>query len=179
MPTIKPATGNWQLATGPKIMGIDPGFDRVGVAIITGARGKESLIFSCCLETSKKDAHEKRLAQISGEIIKIIKKYKPSVLAIEKLFFNKNINTAIKVAEGRGVILGAASRCGIKVFEYTPQEIKMSVTGYGNASKDDVAFIISKTMAVPKTKNKRLDDELDAIAIALTHSLKKNYPQVY
>ena len=173
MPTIK----------GPveiRILGVDPGFDRIGVAIIEGARGKETLVFSCCIETLRAESHEKRLAHLSLELNKIIKKFNPKVLAIEKLFFNQNRNSALKVAEGRGVILSVASGYGLQAFEYSPQEVKASVTGYGKASKKDIEFIVSKTMKIPVIKSKRLDDEFDAIAVALTHSLKGavfSYPQ--
>ncbi len=164
-----------QMQTNKKILGIDPGFDRVGVAIIEGPRGKEKLLFSCCIETLRKDAHEKRLAYIAQELEKILKKFKPEVLAIEKLFFNQNKTTALKVAEGRGVILSIASQYGLDAYEYSPQEVKMSITGYGKAEKDQLAFIISKTVVLPEVKKKRLDDEFDAIAIAITHNLNKNY----
>lgn len=164
---------------GQLIMGVDPGFDRVGVAVINGERGKEKLLYSSCIITSRRDSHEKRLYAISKEIRKIINGLKPEVLAIEKLFFNLNKTNAIKVAEGRGAILSLAGEFGIDVFEYSPQEIKLGITGYGKASKNDIEFIIGKTMDLDIKKEKRLDDEFDAIAVAVTHSLRKgsiHYP---
>ncbi|MFZ3020455.1 MAG: crossover junction endodeoxyribonuclease RuvC [Minisyncoccia bacterium] len=155
------------------ILGIDPGFDRVGVAIIGGQRGREELIYSSCIETKRTDAHEKRLSFIADELRALIKKYKPNVLAIEKLFFNVNKTNALKVAEARGVILSVASESGMSIFEYSPQAVKMSITGYGKASKGDLEFIIKKTVSIPKINTKRLDDEYDAIAVAITHSLNK------
>jgi crossover junction endodeoxyribonuclease RuvC len=155
------------------IFGIDPGFDRMGIAIVGGERGKEKLFYSSCIETSKKDSHEKRLAFIAAELREVIKKFKPKILSIEKLFFNLNKTNALKVAEARGVILSIAAENGIEVFEYSPQQIKASITGYGKASKDDLEFIITKTVLLPKTNRKRLDDEFDAIAVAITHNLNK------
>ena len=155
------------------ILGIDPGFDRMGIALIGGERGKEKLVYSACIETSRKDTHEKRLEFIGSELRAVIKKFKPKVLSMEKLFFNKNITNALKVAEARGVILSIASENGISIFEYSPQEIKMSITGYGKATKNDLEFILSKTVVIPETKKKRLDDEFDAIAAAITHNLNR------
>lgn len=154
---------------GVRILGIDPGFDRLGVCILDKDGGKETLTHSLCIQTSKKDPFEKRLGAIGKELETLIKKYKPEELAIEKLFFAKNQTTAINVAEVRGVVLYLAYNHGLSINEYSPPEIKLAVAGHGNASKADIFHMVSKILK-GQVKSKSLDDELDAIAIALTHS---------
>ncbi len=153
-----------------RIIGIDPGFDRVGVAIIEGARSKETLLHSFCIVTNRKDTHAERLGQIAREIKKTIKEFEPKVLCIEKMFFNQSTTSALKVAEARGVIIAAAAEAGLPVFEYSPQEVKIGLTGYGKADKHQMMALIPRMIKMPDTKKKRLDDEYDAIAVALTHS---------
>lgn len=152
-----------------KILGIDPGFDRLGICVIEKDSTKETLLFSTCITTSKKDSFESRLSSIAESLTKILKEYTPSELAIEKLFFTKNQLTAINVAEARGVILYLCHVHGLSVHEYSPPEIKVAVTGYGKATKNDIATMVPKILGKVLEKN-LLDDELDAIAIALTHS---------
>jgi crossover junction endodeoxyribonuclease RuvC len=151
------------------ILGIDPGFDRLGVCIIEKTLHKETLVFSTCITTSKKDSFEARLAAVATGLTTILETYKPTELAIEKLFFTKNQLTAINVAEVRGVILYLCHIHGLSIHEYSPPEIKVAVTGYGKATKDDIALMVPKILGKALEKN-LLDDEVDAIAIALTHS---------
>jgi len=162
-----------------RIAGIDPGFDRIGMAIIEGERGREKLVYSCSIITPRKEKHEKRLVFLAREVKKIVKKFKPEMFAVEKLFFNQNITNALKVAEARGVILLIAGEFGLPVYEYSPQEIKATITGYGKAQKKQLMLLISKIIFLPTKRDKMLDDEYDAIAVALTHSAYKNsyYPQ--
>lgn len=152
-----------------RILGIDPGFDKLGICILDKEGSKETLIHSFCAMTSKKDSFEKRLMDIGTELEKIIKKYKPEELAIEKLFFTKNQRTAINVAEVRGVILYICFIHGLSICEYSPPEIKLAIAGHGKATKTDIAHMTSKILA-GQLKTGILDDEMDAIAIALTHS---------
>ena len=152
-----------------RILGIDPGFDRLGVCILDKKGNSENLVHSLCIETSRKDSFEKRIWGIGCELEAIIKKYKPSELAIEKLFFTKNQTTAIKVAEVRGVVLYIAQSCGLSINEYSPPEIKLAVAGHGRASKSEISNMVSKIL-LKQVGSGLLDDELDAIAIALTHS---------
>ena len=147
------------------VLAVDPGFDRIGVAIVE----KNKLLFSCCIETNRKLLHSERLLEIGEGIRKIIKKWKPKDLAIETLFFNQNTTTAMKVAEARGVILYEASSAGLEIFEYSPQAIKIAVTGYGKADKIQVEAMVGKLIKLPKSDKKRLDDELDAIALGICH----------
>ncbi len=151
-----------------RILGIDPGFERLGIAIVERNKGdkKESVVFSECFKTSSKlDFHE-RLNLIGDEVREIIKKYKPEVLAIETLFLTTNQKTVMHVAEARGVVIYEAARVGLKVFEASPPQIKIAITGYGHANKEQIMKMIK--ILVELDKNKTSDDELDAIAIALT-----------
>lgn len=155
-----------KVKSNERVIGIDPGFDRCGVAVLEKENGKEKLLFSTCILTDKKDSHERRLLTLGEELRRIIKKWKPKTLAIEKLFFNINARTALKVAEARGVILYEAASADLTVCEYSPQDIKIAVTGYGKAPKDQVEAM-SVTILGLKTAPK-LDDEADAIAVGIT-----------
>ncbi|MDO8424259.1 MAG: crossover junction endodeoxyribonuclease RuvC [bacterium] len=146
------------------VLGVDPGFDRVGVAVLD----KTALLFSDCIVTDRKQTHAERLLFIGEALQKIIKKWKPKALAIETLFFNQNTTSAIGVAQARGVILYEAARAGLSVSEYGPQAVKIAVTGYGKADKLQMASMIKRLVVLPETSKKRLDDELDAIAVGIT-----------
>ena len=156
------------------ILGIDPGFERMGCAVLEKSPGGEKLIYSTCLVSSRSDAHEKRLLGLAEGLKKIIKKFNPDTMAIEKLFFTANQKTALKVAEARGVALLLAAENNLKVFEFTPLEVKMAMTGYGRAEKDQVRKMAQVMLKM--SESKKLDDEIDAIAIALSCPVK-NYPQ--
>lgn len=150
---------------GMRILAIDPGYDRLGMAVVEGDASRPTLIWSDCV-TPKKGAREERLSCVSKAVVSAIKKYSPDVLAIEALFFNKNIQTAVGVAEARGAILAAAGTLSLPVVEYSPQQVKSAVTGHGGADKAAIARMIPLLLSLPKKK--RLDDELDAIAIGIT-----------
>ena len=149
------------------VLAIDPGFDRMGVAILEGIKGKESVLFSECISTSVRDKHGVRLRQIGNRVSEIIRDWKPDELAIEKLFFNQNAQSAMGVAEARGVALYEAANVGLAIFEYSPQDVKIAVTGYGRANKGDVFTMVKRLITFHK--DNCLDDEIDAIAIGLTH----------
>jgi crossover junction endodeoxyribonuclease RuvC len=150
-----------------KILSIDPGFERIGIAVIERiTKQKDVLEYSACFKTSAKIPFHERLTAIGTEIERVIKKYKPEILATEKLYFTTNQKTVMGVSEARGVIVYSASRNGLKVFEYTPPQIKIAVTGYGRASKDMVICMVPKLIEMNTKTNS--DDELDAIAIGLT-----------
>lgn len=152
-----------------RIIGIDPGFDRLGVCILDKKGTEETLIHSQCITTSKKETFEVRLAEIAEELIKIIKKYQPNELAIETLFFTTNQKTIIPVAEVRGICIYLCHIHDVGINEYSPPQIKVAVTGYGKATKEDISLMIPKILKQP-LRTDILDDEIDAIAIALTHS---------
>jgi len=145
-----------------RILAIDPGYERVGIAIL----GKDTLVFSECFKTSSKIPFSERLFLIGREIESVIKKYKPKLLAIEKLFFATNQKTAMSVSEAKGVIVYEAKKAGLKIFEYTPLEIKIAVTGYGKSDKKSVINMVKKLIKINENKNS--DDEIDAIAVGLT-----------
>jgi crossover junction endodeoxyribonuclease RuvC len=151
------------------VLGIDPGYDRCGIAIAYRDKtsGRDVVVWSTCLETNKKDPHHKRHGDVCLAVEAAMDTHKPSVLAIETLFFNKNVSTALKVAEVRGAIMFAATRRGIHITELSPQDVKAAVTGVGNADKQAIASMIPKIVTLPDHQGKRLDDELDAIAVAI------------
>jgi crossover junction endodeoxyribonuclease RuvC len=150
-----------------RLLAIDPGYERIGIAILEKKEGKEILLYSECFKTDAKLPFVERLLAIGTEIARVIKKYKPNGLAIEKLYMTTNQKTAMQVAEARGVVMYEASKLGLEIFEYTPMEIKVAVTGYGKATKDDVFFMVKKLIELPKDR-KIIDDEIDAIAVGLT-----------
>jgi crossover junction endodeoxyribonuclease RuvC len=147
-------------------MGIDPGYERLGIALVGKTTGKEVLVYSECFQTSAKEKHPERLRQLGSEIESTINKFKPGVLAIETLFFQNNQKTAMKVAEVRGLIIYIAKKLGLEVREFTPMEIKVAVTGYGKSDKKQVILMVEKLVKIDK-KIKH-DDEYDAIASPLT-----------
>jgi len=150
-----------------RVLAIDPGFERVGVAILEKNAGKpETLIYSACFITDKVLPFEDRLLLIGKEILRVVDEYAPDALAIETLFFNTNQKTALRVSEARGVIIYTAKSRGLQICEYTPLQIKIAVTGYGKAPKTQVADMAEKLISIPKKP--RYDDEIDAIAIGLT-----------
>lgn len=154
-------------ASRGRVLAIDPGFDRVGIAVLQKENSKEKVLYSDCIVTDRKAPQEQRLRQIGEELLRVIKEHAPSTLAMEKLFFSQNVTTGIRVAEARGVILYEAARANLDVFEYTPQEIKAAVTGYGKASKGDLERMVLRLVALDhKPKH---DDEIDAVAVGITH----------
>ncbi|MBP6926075.1 MAG: crossover junction endodeoxyribonuclease RuvC [Candidatus Pacebacteria bacterium] len=151
-----------------KIIGIDPGFDRNGIAVIDRNGSKDALLFSMLVQTDKKQEMSERLAVVAVEIERILFEYKPDLLIMEQLFMSKNVTTVIGVAEARGVILAAAGKLGIPTREIGPMQVKLAITGYGKAEKSAVAMMVGKLITLPDRK--MVDDEMDAIAIALAGS---------
>lgn len=164
-----------------RILGIDPGYDRCGIAIIEGTIQKPKLVFSCCIETNRALPFHERILFIFKCLSDIIEEYKPTECSIEELFFTKNQKTALKVSQARGVCLLAAAYFKLKIGEYTPLQIKTYLTSYGRADKKQIFFIVEKilkldfsgktkeSIALKKEWSEKQDDEIDAIAIALTH----------
>ncbi len=150
-----------------KIIAIDPGYDRVGVAVIEKSENtqKESILHSTCITTDKSAGFYDRLGEIQNSITKIIKQYQPEIMVMEELYFAKNSPTALRVAEARGIISGQAVCNGVTVEEIHPNHVKIAITGYGNAKKDDILFMLPKLVNLEAKK--RLDDELDAIAVGI------------
>ena len=149
-----------------KVLAIDPGYERLGVAVIEKEKGKEKLIFSNTLKTSPKKDFIQRLFEIGVEVEKIIQEHQPEFFAIEKLFFNSNQKTATNVSEIRGALIFLALKNKMKVFEFTPLQIKVAITGQGRADKKQVMFMIDRLIKIEKEV--KYDDEYDAIACGLT-----------
>ena len=151
-----------------RIISIDPGYERLGIAVIEKLpKQREVLVFSECFKTSSKLPHHERLALIGNRIKEVIKKWKPESLVTEKLFFSGNQKTAMLVAEARGVILYSGSSMGLDIFEYTPNEVKIAITGYGRSEKKQMMDMTKKLIKI--SSDTKSDDEFDAIAIGLTH----------
>jgi crossover junction endodeoxyribonuclease RuvC len=149
-----------------RVLAIDPGYDRVGVAVLEHVAQKEILLFSGCIETDKKASLMERIYEVGTAVSTLIETHSPTFVAIETLFFNKNVKTAIGVAQARGAIVYIAQRAGCEVLEYGPQEIKIAVTGYGKSDKSAVIAMIQRL--VQNAPKKALDDEYDAIAVGIT-----------
>lgn len=147
-----------------RVLAIDPGFDRMGIAILEGDPSRPSLIASDCF-MPEKGALELRLGRVHAEAVRCIKQYTPDALALETLFFSTNVKTAIAVAEARGTVLAAAGLASLPVIECSPQHVKLAVAGHGGADKASIARMVPKLIALPPKK--RLDDELDAIALGI------------
>lgn len=150
------------------ILGIDPGFAIVGWAVIEASSGRARPIAYGAIRTPAHTDLEERLLMIENDLNTIIDKYKPEEMAVEELFFNTNITTAISVAEARGVILLTAHKKGVKVYEYTPLQVKQAVVGYGKAEKKQVIAMVTSILKLPSPP--KPDDTADAVAIALCHS---------
>lgn len=150
------------------ILGIDPGYERLGIAVLEKNAGerRERVLYSACFMTDKKLPLTERIFLIGQEVERIISVFSPERLSIEKLYFENNQKTAMGVSEARGAIIYAAKRHHLSIIEFTPLQIKSAVAGYGRAEKRDVHFMVTKLIDLPA--GKRLDDEIDAIAIALT-----------
>src|SRR3989344_503998 len=155
-----------------RVLGIDPGYGRMGVALLETRstksetrNGEPVLVHSECLETAAGEFDE-RLGELMARLETLTKLWKPDRLALERLFFNKNQKTAMRVAEVRGAVIALSQRLAIPVRDYTPLQVKVAVTGYGRASKTQVAQMLRKLLTFKKAI--KHDDEYDAIAVALT-----------
>jgi crossover junction endodeoxyribonuclease RuvC len=149
-----------------RILGVDPGYGRVGIAILEKNKTEEKLIYSECFETNPKLPHHQRLLLIAERIAAVIDEHNPNQIAIETLLWSKNKKTAMRVAEARGVILVEASRKNLRIREFNPNEIKLAVTGYGKSDKKQIISMVEKILKI-KDKKKH-DDEYDAMACAIT-----------
>lgn len=152
-----------------RILGIDPGYDRLGIAIVEKPlKGKESVIYSDCFQTSAKEEIFERFKKIGAEMGRVLDEYKPESMALETLFITKNQKTGMRVAEARGIVIYEAVKRNIPVFEYGPMQIKTAVTGDGTSDKDRMIKMVELLVKLPP--GERIDDEYDAIAVALTHA---------
>lgn len=150
-----------------RVLSIDPGYGRCGVAVVEKGNGRENLLYSACIETSAKTDFSLRLGTIVRECEQIIKMHEPHALALERLYLTSNHKTAMKVAEVRGALIAIAAKAGIRVFEYTPSQVKSATASWGGANKTQMARMLHSLMKIKKTI--KHDDEYDAIAIGVTH----------
>ena len=151
-----------------RILGIDPGYAIVGFGLIEADRGSFRMLTYGVITTEAGLPLSRRLYQIASDMEKLLNTLKPDAIAVEELFFNTNITTGIAVAHGRGVILAAAEKCGIPLFEYTPSQVKLAVTGYGKADKHQVMDMTKRLLSLKTLP--RPDDAADGLAIALCHA---------
>lgn len=151
-----------------RIIGIDPGFAITGYGIIDYNGNKFSVVEVGVITTEADQKLSERLLQLSQGLDFLIGKYKPDAMAIEELFFNTNVKTAIKVGHGRGVAMLSAAKAGIKVIEYTPLQVKQAVVGYGRAKKEQVQQMVKVLLNLDRIP--KPDDAADALAVAICHA---------
>jgi crossover junction endodeoxyribonuclease RuvC len=159
-----------------RIIAIDPGYERLGIAVVEKVDGKERVIYSDCFKTSPKTPHPKRLLAIGEKLRAVIAEYQPTALAAETLFLQTNQKTVMAVAEARGVILYAAACYSLPVWEFSPLQIKMAVTGYGRSDKRQLTGMVKRLVKIEKKIID--DDEFDAIAVGLTFFAHENSDRV-
>lgn len=151
-----------------RILGLDPGIATVGFGIVDTEKNRQCLVACGVITTPAHTPLTQRLDQIYTDLEELIRTYQPEVMSVEELFFNTNITTGISVAQGRGVILLCAFRSGLRIYEYTPLQVKQAVVGYGRAEKKQVMDMVRRILglsAPPKP-----DDAADAVALALCHA---------
>lgn len=149
-----------------RVLAFDPGYERLGIAVIERDGSKEKLLHSECARTKAALSFPERLAELGSRAEALIAEWHPDAVALEEVFFEKNAKTAMQVAEVRGMLGYIAGAKGLAVHHYTPSEVKVAVTGHGGSDKRAVSLMVGKIIALPP--GKRLDDELDAIAVGIT-----------
>ncbi|HAF31509.1 MAG TPA: crossover junction endodeoxyribonuclease RuvC [Anaerovibrio sp.] len=149
-------------------LGIDPGTAICGYGFVESNGSRLIAHEYGAITTSAKARPEDRLAKIYDELDMLIKKYKPDVMGVEQLFFNRNVTTAIPVGQARGVVLLAAAKNDLELVERTPLQVKQSVTGYGKATKEQVIYMVTKLLNLPEPP--KPDDVADALAVAICTS---------
>jgi len=147
------------------ILGVDPGLADTGYGLIKKVGADLKIIDYGVIKTKPKTPEELRLLDINQSINKLIKKYRPEIVAVEKLFFSKNVKTASSVGQARGVILLAVGQNKLELLEFTPLQVKQALTGYGQASKKQVQYMIKTILRLPAPP--KSDDAADALAIAI------------
>lgn len=153
-----------------RILGIDPGYGRLGYAIIDVVRGRPKAVTYGVITTEKELSMPERLLEIAADVRGVIGKWKPERLVIEELFFAKSTTTALKVAEVRGVIFLLGAEAGLEVFEVKPNAVKLALTGYGKADKRQMQDMVKVVFDLKKAP--KIDDAADALAIAWCGAVK-------
>lgn len=149
-----------------RVLAFDPGFERLGVAVLEKVAGKEILLHSECVRTSATLPFPDRLLLLGEAAERLIDEWQPTIVALEDVYFANNAKTAMKVAETRGILSYIARAHKLALHQYTPLQVKVAITGHGKSDKSAIAFMIPRLIAFPPRK--RLDDEIDAIAVGLT-----------
>ncbi len=156
-----------------RILGIDPGTGILGFGVIdVDGRGKAQLVEAGVIRTPVHEDDSVRLLTIYEELTEIITQTKPTMMSVEKLFFARNVTTAMTVAQARGVVLLCGMQAGLQIAEYTPLQIKMAITSYGKADKKQVQEMVRVLLGLKEVP--KPDDCADALAAALTHSTVAN-----
>lgn len=150
------------------ILGIDPGFDRCGWAILERVGRQDRVVAADTWTTNRRQSKLERLHDLQRQVQQVVKQWQPQEMAIEELYFSRNVSTALPVSEARGIILGVAFEHELSVFEYQPSAIKLAVTGYGRANKQQVTDMVVRLLKLEKSP--KIDDTGDAIAVALAHA---------
>ena len=151
-----------------RILGIDPGYATIGFGIVDAERSSYRLLQCGVITTPAHTSLASRLEQIYQDIRQLLEAYQPDAVSVEELFFNTNITTGIAVAHGRGVILLACQQAGVKIYEYTPLQVKQAVVGYGRAEKKQVMDMVRRLCGLQSAP--KPDDAADAVALALCHA---------
>lgn len=159
------------------ILGIDPGLAIVGYSIVECIGNNFTAIEYGCIRTDSKLLFPDRIKIIYDSLIEIINKYDPDDLAIEELFFNKNVKTAIKVGQARGVEILAGVNSGLDIYEYTPLQIKQAVVGYGRADKNQVQEMVKILLNLDEKP--KPDDVADALAVAICHGASIKFKEMF
>ena len=151
-----------------RILGIDPGVATIGFGLVEAERNSYKLLRCGVISTPAHTSLSSRLEQIYTDLSQLLEAFKPDAVAVEELFFNTNITTGIAVAHGRGVILLACQQAGVKIYEYTPLQVKQAVVGYGRAEKKQVMDMVRRICGLSSPP--KPDDAADAVALALCHA---------
>lgn len=149
-----------------RVLAFDPGYERLGVAVVEKVKGKEVVLHSECVRTAATLPFNERLQILGAAAEALIAAHAPDALALEEIFFGKNAKTGVQIAEVRGMLTYLAKARGLPVYGYTPSEVKIAITGYGKSDKAAVALMVPRLVSLPARA--RLDDEVDAIAVGLT-----------
>lgn len=165
--------------TNPIIIGIDPGYDRLGWAVAQKNASVWHIFDQGCIVTDRQQQIEARFQQILDNLSAIVKRYQPQEAAIETLFWFKNQSSAMKVSEARGLIIANLLDAGIKISQYTPLQIKQAITGYGRADKKAVEKMVRLELAIDQNEAKNIiDDTFDALALVICHQASRKLKKI-
>lgn len=159
-----------------RVLAIDPGYGRCGVAVLEGDGSRSALLYSHCIETASKEKFSERLLAVGNEIARLIGMYRPERIALEEVYFSNNQKTALQVAEVRGMILYIAASHHLPLSQFNPSRVKIALTGEGRATKEQIMKMVGRLVRLEKTPER--DDEYDAIALGLTALAEERYTNV-